>query len=172
LRSTSVIVVIVAASFSGFEKAWNKDMKLVQRKSGQLYTVEAILAIVIMVGFSIFISGVYRVHSSRVASSAELRQMGEDALGALDGTGRLASWVCVGPPNVSGLDGALSQLLPSRVAYNVYVLDVDLNQVGNAYVIHGDPTNVNVVVVLYVVSGYGGYYGPRAVKLELWYVGD
>jgi len=147
-------------------------MKLVQRKSGQLYTVEAILAIVIMVGFSIFISGVYRVHSSRVSTSAELRQMGEDALGALDRSGWLASWVCGSPPNVSGLDSALSQLLPSRVAYNVYVLDVDLNQVGNAYASHGNPTNMDVVVVLYVASGYGSYYRPRIVKLELWYVGE
>jgi len=137
-----------------------------------MYTVEAILAIVIMVGFSIFISGVYRVRSSRVATYAELRQMGEDVLATLDGSGRLASWVCGSSPNVSGLDGALSQLLPSRVAYNFYVLDADLKQVGNAFVVHGDPVNVNVVVVLYVVSGYGGYYGPRVVKLELWYVGD
>jgi len=147
-------------------------MKLVQRKSGQLYTVEAILAIVIIIGFSIFISGVYRVRSSRVATYAELRQMGEDVLATLDRSGQLASWACGSPPNVSGLDGALSQLLPSRVAYNVYVLDVDLNQVGNAYVVHGDPANANVVVVLYVASGYGGYYEPRVVKLELWYVGN
>jgi hypothetical protein len=147
-------------------------LKLIRRKSGQLYTVEAILAVVIMIGFSILISGVYRVRSSRVTSSAELRQMGEDALAALDQSGILASWVCANPPNISGLDEALSQLLPSRVAYNVYVLDTDMNRVGNASATHGDPTNVNIVAVFYIVSGCEGYYEPRVVKLELWYVGD
>ncbi len=147
-------------------------MKLIQKKSGQLYTVEVIIAIVIMIGFSIFISSIYRTRSSRVATLADLRQMGEDALGTLDGSGLLASWIYANPPNVSSLDGALSQLFPSRTAYNVYVLDANLNQVGNASASHGDPTNVGVAVVLYVVSGYEGYYEPRVVKLELWYAGD
>jgi hypothetical protein len=147
-------------------------MKFIRRKRGQLYTVEAILASVIIIGFSIFVSGVYHVSSNGVATSAELRQMGEDALGALDASGQLGSWVYANPPNVTSLDGALSQLLPSNVAYNVYVLTINLNQVGNAYVVHGEPTNVNVVDVLYVIAGYGGNYGPRVVNLELWYVGD
>ncbi len=147
-------------------------MKLLHKKSGQLYTVEAIIAIVLMVGFSLFIAGVYRVSSSKVSVLAGLRQTGEDALGALDQSGQLASWVCVDPPNVTSLDEVLSQVLPSTIGYNVYVLDVDLNQVGSAYVVHGNSTDLNKVVVLYLVSGYEGYYEPRVVKLELWFKGD
>ena len=146
-------------------------MKLLRKKSGQLYTVEAIIAIVIMIGFSIFIAGVYRVNSSRVSVLAGLRQTGEDALGALDQSGQLASWVCANPPNVTSLDEVLSQILPSRVDYNVYVLDVDLNQIDSAYAVHGNSTNLNTVVILYLVSGYEGYYEPRVVKLELWFKG-
>lgn len=146
-------------------------MRLLRKKTGQLYTVEAIMAIVIMVGFSLFIAGVYRVSSSRVSVLAGLRQTGEDALGVLDQSGQLASWVCVDPPNVTNIDGVLSQVLPSRVDYNVYVLDVDLNQIGSAYAVHGNSTNLNKVVVLYLVSGYEGKYEPRVVKLELWFKG-
>lgn len=144
-------------------------MKLVHKKSGQLYTVEAVIAVVIMVGFSIFISGVYRVSSSRVAVLAGLRQTGEDVLGALDQSGQLPLWVCSDPPNVTALDDALWQLLPSTVVYNVYVVDVDLNPIEGAYVSHGSPSKTNVVVVLYLVSGYGVHYEPRVVRLELWY---
>jgi len=111
------------------------------------------------------------VSSSRVSVLAGLRQTGEDALGVLDQSGQLASWVCVDPPNVTSLDGVLSQVLPSRVDYNVYVLDVDLNQIGSAYAVHGNSTNLNKVVVLYLVSGYEGKYEPRVVKLELWFKG-
>lgn len=129
------------------------------------------MAIVIIIGFSLFIAGVYRISSSRVSVLAGLRQTGEDALGVLDQSGQLASWVCVDPPNVTSLDGVLLQILPSTIGYNVYVLDVDLNQVGSAYAVHGNSTNLNTVVVLYLVSGYGGRYEPRVVKLELWFKG-
>lgn len=145
-------------------------MKVIHRRSGQLYTVEAIIAIVIMIGFSIFISGIYRVRSSEVMVSDDLRHLGEDALGALDQASQLSSWLCSNPPNITALDGALSQLLPSTVAYNVYVLDVDLNLIDDAYVSHGSPSEKNVIVVLYLVSGFEGSYEPRVVKLELWYV--
>lgn len=147
-------------------------MKVIRRRSGQLYTVEVVIAVVIMIGFSIFISGIYRVRSSRVMVSAELRHLGEDALGALDQAGQLSSWVCSNPPNLTALDEALSQLLPSIVAYNVYVLDVDLNLIDDAYASHGSPNGMNVVVVLYLVSGFEGSYEPRVAKLELWYLED
>jgi hypothetical protein len=146
-------------------------LKLLRKKSGQFYTVEAIIAIVLIVGFSLFIAGVYRVNSSRVSVLAGLRQTGEDTLGVLDQSGQLASWVCVDPPNMTGLDRVLSQILPSRVGYNVYVLDVDLNQIGSAFAGHGNSTDLNTVVVLYLVSGYEGHYEPRVVKLELWFEG-
>jgi len=146
------------------------SMKVIHKRSGQLYTVEVIIAIVIMIGFSIFISGIYRVRSSKVMASAEVRHLGEDALGALDQAGQLSSWVCSNPPNLTALDDALSQLLPSTLAYNVYVLDVNLNLIDGAYVSHGSPDGMNVVVVLYLVSGFEGNYEPRVVKLELWYV--
>ena len=146
------------------------SMKLIKGKSGQLYTVEVVIAVVIMIGFSIFISGIYRVRSSKVVVLDELRHLGEDALGALDQAGHLSSWVCSNPPNITALDRALSQILPSTLAYNVYVLDVDLNLIEDAYVSHGSPNEMNVVVVLYLVSGFEGNYEPRVVKLELWYV--
>lgn len=148
-----------------------KQLKPLRRNSGQLYTVEAVIAIVIMVCFSLFIAGVYRASSSRVSVLAGLRQTGEDALGVLDQSGQLASWVCVNPPNVTALDETLSQILPSPVEYNVYVLDVGLNQIDNAYAVHGNSTSLNTVVILYLVSGYGGNYDPTVVKLELWFKG-
>ena len=109
----------------GFREAKNMKMRFpIRGKKGQIHTLEAVMAVIIMIIFAFSVLQFYSIPTYEAQSVEELKERGKSAITALDESGNLEEWVS--NDDYDDLETALTEMLPRDVAFNLTVFSDSL----------------------------------------------
>jgi hypothetical protein len=148
---------------------------LIHGKNGQIHTLEAIVAVVIMIIFAFSVFQFYSVKAYESQSVEELKERGRSALTALDESGKLKDWVAFDEgDDGDNLKAALREMLPSDVGFNLTVFSDSLGGTFEDSVHFGGPLPLDkpVATVNYILrmSDTSNIGDVRYIKFQLWYI--
>jgi hypothetical protein len=125
-------------------------------KKGYVYTIEALIAIALILIATVIIFGISQTPSSSSLSLA--KKQGFDAMEFLDQNDELRLLVAVG--NKNDLKNRLKDLLPPGITLDVDICRYDCTA--------NTPANKNVVSLDYYISGYHDTFFMKKVKIWMW----
>ncbi|MFX1518478.1 MAG: hypothetical protein ACFFCD_00935 [Promethearchaeota archaeon] len=149
---------------------------LTRRKKGQIHTLEAIVAVVIMIIFAFSVFQFYSVQAYESQSVEELKERGRSALTALDESGKLKDWVAFDEgDDDANLKAALQEMLPSDVGFNLTVFSDSLGGTVEDTVTSGvspPPPDKPIATVNYMlrIADTSDIDDVRYIRFQLWYI--
>ncbi len=157
----------------GFREAKNMKMRFpIRGKKGQIHTLEAIMAVIIMIIFAFSVLQFYSIPTYEAQSVEELKERGRSALTALDDSGKLREWVS--NDNYDDLKAALIEMLPRDVGFNLTVFSGSLGgTVVDDAVFGGSPPSdkpVATVNYMFRMSDTDSIGDLRYIRFQLWYI--
>jgi len=145
---------------------------LIRGKKGQIHTLEAIMAVIIMIIFAFSVLQYYALPTYEAQSVEELKERGKSAITALDESGQLDEWLS--NDQYDDLESALIELLPSDVGFNLTVFSDSLDGTfeGEAGFGGSPPLDKPFATVNYIsrMSDTSDIDDVRYIKFQLWYI--
>ena len=144
----------------------------IRGKKGQIHTLEAIMAVIIMIIFAFSVLQFYSLPTYEAQSVEELKERGKSALTALDDSGKLKDWISNG--QYDDLEDALIEMLPRDVGFNLTVYRGSLggSVAGEAAFGGSPPPDKPVATVNYIlrINDSDSIADVRYIKFQLWYI--
>ena len=144
----------------------------IRGKKGQIHTLEAIMAVIIMIIFAFSVLQFYSLPTYEAQSVEELKERGRSALTALDESGKLKDWISNG--QYDDLESALIEMLPRDVGFNLTVFRDSLDGTfeGDAAFGGSPPSDKPVAIVNYIlrIDDTSDINDVRYIKFQLWYI--
>jgi len=137
-------------------------VKLINNRQGQIRTIEAFLASLLIFATLALIPSpnvVEKTHYSTLATT------GTQALLALDSNGALSQMIT--NQNWTALRSCTLSLLPVSLWFNITVFDENMAPLNNVAVSNGGPINEEIVAVNYVCASPEANYKLYIVRLQL-----
>jgi hypothetical protein len=150
--------------------------RLIWGKKGQIHTLEAIIAVVIMIIFAFSVLKYYSLPGVYESQSVEeLKERGRSALTALDDSGKLKDWVAFDDADDNdNLRAALIEMLPSDVGFNLTVFSNSLGGTfqGNVNFGGSPPLDKPIATINYIlrIGDTSDIDDVRYIKFQLWYL--
>ena len=137
-------------------------MRLLKDKKGQIRTIEAFFASILMLSSLTLIPMVQERSSD---STETLSSAAYNILMSLDSDGQLASLIA----NESWVDlkSCVQSSLSPMVWFNLTVFDETMNRINDVPVTSGTAVNDRIAAVDYVCAGTDGNYAVYIVRLQL-----
>ena len=145
-------------------------------KKGQIHTLEAIVAVVIMIIFAFSVFQFYSVQTYESQSVEELKEQGKSVIATLDELGKLEDYID-GDLSAEDFEILLIELLPSDVGFDVSCFEWDgdswepylpsnsINR-GDTPALDKPTATVNYIFSSQIDDNYPSYH----VKMVLWYL--
>jgi hypothetical protein len=148
---------------------------LIRGNKGQIHTLEAIVAVVIMIIFAFSVFQFYSVQAYESQSVEELKERGKSALTALDESGKLKDWIAFDEGDDDDtLKTALQEMLPSDVGFNLTVFSDNLGGTVEGTVTFGapPPPDKPIATVNYMlrIADTSDIDDVRYIRFQLWYI--
>lgn len=145
----------------------------IRGKKGQIHTLEAIMAVIIMIIFAFSVLQFYAVPTHEAQSVEELKERGKSALTALDDSENLRDWIAFNDgDDDDNLKAALIEMLPSDVGFNLTVFRYDTGSntfIFEDYVNFGSsPSDKPIATINYVI--HSEIDDIRHLRFQLWYI--
>jgi len=136
--------------------------RLFRDKRGQVRTIEALLASILLLSFIALVPP----NQQQVDSSSNaLSSMALNALVSLDDDGSLASLVDV--QDWKTLEIHIQSVIPAAVWFNLTVFDVDMKPLNNLAITSGSPISDNIQVASYVCASTNENYAVYLLRLQV-----
>ena len=160
-------------AIGGLREASNMKMRFsIRGKKGQIHTLEAIMAVIIMIIFAFSVLQFYAIPTHEAQSVEELKERGKSALTALDESGNLKEWVA--NDNYDDLKTALIEMLPRDVGFNLTVFSDSLGGTveGDAVFGGSPPSDKPFATVNYIfrINDTSDIGDLRYIRFQLWYI--
>ena len=144
----------------------------IRGKKGQIHTLEAIMAVIIMIIFAFSVLQFYSIPTYEAQSVEELKERGKSALTALDESGKLKEWVS--NDNYDDLQTALIEMLPNDVGFNLTVFSDSLGGTVEGDAVFGGtpPLDKPIATVNYIfrINDTSDIGDVRYIRFQLWYI--
>ena len=137
-------------------------MRLLKDKKGQIRTIEAFFASILMLSSLTLIPMVQERSSD---STETLSSAAYNILMSLDSDGQLAS--LIGNESWVNLKSCVQSSLSPMVWFNLTVFDETMNRINDVPVTSGTAVNDRIAAVDYVCAGTDGNYAVYIVRLQL-----
>jgi len=160
-------------AIGGFREDKNMKLKFpIRGKKGQIHTLEAIMAVIIMIIFAFSVLQYYALPTHEAQSVEELKERGRSALTALDESGQLEEWLS--NDQYDDIEAILIEMLPSDVGFNLTVFSDGLDGTfeGEAAFGGSTPTDKPFATVNYIlrINDTSDIGDLRYIKFQLWYI--
>jgi len=126
---------------------------------GQMYTLEAVIAVIILLSFLIFLWKFPVIITEDERINYKLKLL--NALKALDEANELREDVING--NISSLKSKLSSFIPTYLNFSITIFNETINVTSKPKIQDSD-----VISVSYFISGNIGEFEPREIVVYLW----
>ena len=140
----------------------SKSLKLITNKKGQIRTIEALFASILILSTIALIPS---QDGAEQTNYTTLYSVGTQTLVALDSNGVLSN--LIQENNWNSLRNTVQSLLPVSLWFNLTVYDADMNIVNDVPVSNGGQVNEEVVAANYVCAASSGNYAVYIVRLQL-----
>ena len=144
----------------------------IRGKKGQIHTLEAIMAVIIMIIFAFSVLQYYSIPTYEAQSVEELKERGRSAITALDESGNLEEWISNG--QYDDLEAALIEMLPSDVAFNLTVFIDGMGETFEGEAVFGGPPSpdkpVATVNYIFRINDTDDIDDVRYLRFQLWYI--
>jgi hypothetical protein len=137
-------------------------MRLVKDKKGQIRTIEAFFASILLLASLTMIPAAQNRPGD---NSAALASTAQNVLLSLDGDGRLAG--LIGNGSWSELKSSIQSAVSPAVWFNLTVFDENMVSVNDTPVCSGSAVSDNIVSMDYVCAGTSSNYAVYIVRLQL-----
>ena len=137
-------------------------MRLLKDKKGQIRTIEAFFASILMLSSLTLIPMVQERSSD---STETLSSAAYNILMSLDSDGQLAC--LIGNESWVNLKSCVQSSLSPMVWFNLTVFDETMNRINDVPVTSGTAVNDRIAAVDYVCAGTDGNYAVYIVRLQL-----
>ena len=140
----------------------SKPLKLIKNKKGQIRTIEAFFASLLILSTIALIPS---QDGAEQTNYATLYSVATQTLVALDSNGRLSN--LIQDSNWTSLRNTVQSLLPVSLWFNLTVCDTNMSILNDVIVSNGGQVNEEVVAANYVCAASSGNYAVYIVRLQL-----
>ncbi|MFB3890223.1 MAG: hypothetical protein ACE14S_12095 [Candidatus Bathyarchaeia archaeon] len=138
-------------------------MRLLRDKKGQIRTIEAFFAAVLLLSSLTIIPAVQRTPND-TAASGTLSPMASNVLASLDSNGRLGD--LIDNSDWMTLRSSIQACVPPTVWFNVSVFDENMTILNTELICNGGTVNDKVEVAEYVCASTSANYAVYIVRLQ------
>ena len=137
-------------------------MNFVNNKKGQIRTIEAFLASILLLSTIALIPS---QDGNEQTNYDTLQSVGTQTLVTLDSNGRLSS--LIQDSNWTSLRSTVQSMLPVSLWFNLTVFDTNMSILNDVNISNGGHVNEEVVAANYVCAASEGNYAVYMVRLQL-----
>ena len=137
-------------------------MNFVKNKKGQIRTIEAFLASILLLSTIALIPS---QDGNEQTNYETLQSVGTQTLVTLDSNGRLSS--LIQDSNWTSLRSTVQSMLPVSLWFNLTIFDTNMSILNDVNISNGGQVNEEVVAANYVCAASEGNYGVYMVRLQL-----